>query len=338
MMGAIKAVCLFSGGLDSILVVKILESQGIGVKAVMFVSPFFEDRSLGNPASLIETVWEKWQVSLEVVDLTEPYFPMLKSPPHGYGKNLNPCIDCKILMLKEAKKLMEKTGARFIATGEVIGQRPMSQRRDTMRIIKRDSGLEGLLLRPLSAKLLPETIPEREGWVNRERLYDISGRSRARQMALAEKFKIREYPSPAGGCILTDPVLSKRIEYVLKEQIEIQAGDIALCRVGRHFVWDDGTHLIVARNQAENARLTSLAPRGQTLLKVRHFPGPLGLFFSRAPETAKLLTAAEIVCRYSKARHENSVEVQAIEVKNGRERILTVTPRWELNGTGCRHL
>ena len=337
-MGTVKAICLFSGGLDSILAAKVLEAQGIEVLAVKFISPFFGNEVLTDLSPLIREVAEKWQIVLSVVDITEDYLPMLKSPAHGYGKNLNPCIDCKILMLKKARELMEASGARFIATGEVIGQRPMSQRRDTMRIVERDSGLEGLLLRPLSAKLLRETLPEREGWVDRDRLFDFSGRSRARQMALARELNITNYPSPAGGCILTDSVLSKRIEYVLKKQNKTEADDIFLCRVGRHFVWTEGGHLVVARNQAENKLLEPLARRGRYLLKVKAFPGPLGLLMGEEISSARLLNAAEIVCRYSKARHETAVEVWVKEVNAEKEFVLSVSPCWELEDMECSRI
>lgn len=337
-MGSVKAVCLFSGGLDSILAAKVLEAQGIEVLAVKFISPFFGNEVLADPSPLIREVAEKWQIVLSVVDITEDYLPMLKSPPHGYGKNFNPCIDCKILMLKKARGLMEGSGARFIATGEVIGQRPMSQRRDTMRIVERDSGLEGLLLRPLSAKLLRETIPEKEGWVDRERLFDFSGRSRARQMALARELKITNYPSPAGGCVLTDSVLSKRIEYVLKKQDKTGTDDMLLCRVGRHFVWAEGEHLIVARNQAENKLLEPLACRGRYLLKVKAFPGPLGLLMGEEIGSARLLNAAEIVCRYSKARYETAAEVWVREVNAERQFSLSVSPCRELEDMECSRI
>ncbi len=337
-MKSIKAVCLFSGGLDSILAFRVLELQGIDVTAVQCISPFFEERFLLNPSRLIEETWEKWRIPLKVVDLTEDYFPLLKSPPHGYGKNLNPCIDCKILMLKKAREVMKDIGAQFIATGEVVGQRPMSQRRDTMRIVERDSGLEGRLLRPLSAKLLPETLPERKGWVDRGRLFGFSGRNRTPQITLARELNIFGYPSPAGGCVLTDSVLSKRIEYMLKKKDNIGAEDIALCRLGRHFVWPEGTHLIVGRNQGENIRLEGLIHRGKATLKVKGFPGPLGLFLDGDVQSSRFVNAAEIVCRYSKARTETSVEVLVTETGTGCETILSVSPCWNLEETACRHL
>lgn len=337
-MEHVKAICLFSGGLDSILAVKILEAQGIDVLAVKFVSPFFGSDSLESPESFVREVYEKWRVHLEVVDITEDYFPMLKAPKHGYGKNFNPCIDCKILMLRAAGEIMRNTGARFIATGEVIGQRPMSQRRDTMRIVERDSGMEGYLLRPLSAKLLPETIPEKEGLVDRSRLYDLSGRSRTRQMELAASFGIDDYPSPAGGCILTDPVLSKRIEYVVKTYREVDGRDIALCRIGRHLVWPDGTHLVIGRNQGENGRLSALSNIGSYLVRVVDFPGPLGLVKSGEITPERFKEIAGIVARYGKGRNETEVTAAIRNLKNGQEQFITVPPLWKLEPLGLQRL
>lgn len=337
-MKRVKAVCLFSGGLDSILAVKVLENQGIDVLAVRFVSPFFGSRYLGDPSTLVKGVEEKWQISLKVVDITEDYFPILRAPIHGYGKNFNPCIDCKILMVKKALEIMKIIGARFISTGEVVGQRPMSQRRDTMRIVERESQTEGILLRPLSAKLLPETLPERERLVDRNRMFDFSGRGRKKQMELARSLKITDYPSPSGGCILTDPVLSKRIEYMIKKYKDVDVNDIFLCRIGRHFIWPDGAHLIVPRDQGENESLAALIDSGSYLIKVREFPGPMGLLLGNGISREGLENAGEIVSRYSKARHEKRVDVLIREVDSGRESLLSVTPRWELKDIGCKHL
>ncbi len=337
-MEQIKSICLFSGGLDSILAVKVLEAQGIAVTAVKFVTPLFGSEYIKNPRALMDAVWGKWRISLKVVDITEDYFPMLKAPAHGYGKNFNPCIDCKILMVKKAGEMMVELGAHFLATGEVIGQRPMSQRRDTMRIVERDSGMEGRLLRPLCARLLPETIPEKEGLVKRELLYDFSGRSRTHQMELAASLGITDYPSPAGGCVLTDPVLSKRIEYVVKTYREISGRDISLCRVGRHFIWPDGAHLVVGRNQGENTRLAELIGWGTHVIKAADFPGPLGLLRDAAPSPERLLAAAGIVVRYGKAKNEPSARVSLKELETGTERIITAAPLWETESLGLRHL
>jgi len=324
-----KAICLFSGGLDSILAVKILEAQGIETVVVQFVSPFFGEGGDKDTDALVTEAGRKWGISLRVEDITADYFPMLKAPCHGYGKNFNPCIDCKILMVKKAREIMDSVGARFIATGEVIGQRPMSQRRDTMRIVERDAGADGLLLRPLSAKLMPETSVEEAGIVDRTRLFGFSGRGRSGQISLAETMGIAGYPSPAGGCILTDPVLSKRIEYVVKTDRNVSKEAIALCRIGRHFVWPGDAHLVVARNQAENIRLLGLAGLSGFVLKAKDVPGPVGLLRGENISGECLLLCAGIVARYSKGRSQPMVAVTVTDHTDVGERVLEAVPVWE---------
>jgi len=333
-----KAICLFSGGLDSILVVKILEGQGLEAVAVQFVSPFFGGGEDKDASALVTEADRKWGISLQVVDITDDYFPMLKAPEHGYGKNFNPCIDCKILMVRKAREMMDLVGARFIATGEVIGQRPMSQRRDTMRIVERDAGVDGLLLRPLSAKLMPETSAEKAGIVDRTRLFDFSGRGRGNQISLAAAMGITEYPSPAGGCILTDPVLSKRIEYVVKADREVSKEAIALCRIGRHFVWPGGAHLVIARNQAENSRLLGLTGSSGFVLKAKDVPGPVGLLRGEDVNDERLSLCAGIVARYSKGRSQPMVAIAVTDLADAGERVLEVAPVWEEHGMTYRRL
>ncbi len=187
-----RGLVLFSGGLDSILACKVLQDQGVEVVAVKFVTPFFGQAALDNPELEKERVWKKYGIPLEIRDISSTYIEMVKSPPHGYGRFFNPCLDCKILMVREALKLRSEFNADFIATGEVIGQRPMSQRRDAMNIVERDAGAKGLLLRPLCALRFPPTEAEKKGLVDRNRLLGLSGRGRKEQMALAERFGIRD--------------------------------------------------------------------------------------------------------------------------------------------------
>ena len=204
MKDKIKAVVLFSGGLDSILALKLIQEQGIEVKGVNFKTPFF---GLGEAFVIAKDL----DIDLEIIDITEELLKILKNPKYGFGKNMNPCIDCHALMFKKAGEYMNKIGASFILSGEVLGERPMSQNRNSLSIIERESGLEGKILRPLSALLLTETIPEKGGLVDRNKLLDISGRSRKRQMKMADEMGIKDYPSPAGGCKLTEPSFSKRL-------------------------------------------------------------------------------------------------------------------------------
>src|SRR5665648_835552 len=227
MKDKIKAVALFSGGLDSILAVKLIEEQGIKVKGVNFKTPFFgPDKTFLAAKSL--------DMDLEIIDITQELLEILRNPKHGLGKNMNPCIDGHTLMIKKAGEYMAKIGASFILSGEVLGERPMSQNRNSLSIIERESGFEGRILRPLSALLLAETIPEKEGLVDRNKLLNISGRSRKRQMELAIKMEIEDYPSPAGGCKLTEPAFSKRLRDLFTQGV-FSLEDIELLKLGRHF-------------------------------------------------------------------------------------------------------
>jgi len=205
-----KALALLSGGLDSSLAVEIISNLGIEVVAVNFVTPFClcdGKRGCRKKSVLIS---KRLNIDLKIFNIAEDFLEVLKKPRYGYGKNLNPCIDCRILMLRKAKEIMNELGASFIITGEVLGQRPMSQNRKAMEIIEKASGLEGLIVRPLCAKLLPASIPEREGWINRDDLLNITGRSRKKQFELVRKFNISDHACPAGGCLLTDPGFSLR--------------------------------------------------------------------------------------------------------------------------------
>ncbi|MBC7106165.1 MAG: tRNA 4-thiouridine(8) synthase ThiI, partial [Firmicutes bacterium] len=237
-----KALALLSGGLDSMLAAKLIQEQGIEVIGVAFTSPFFGPEKARRAAEWLG-------IPLHVIDITEDLIPILIRPKYGYGRNMNPCIDCHTLMVRKAGELMEELGASFIVTGEVLGERPKSQNAAALRIVARDSGMEGYLLRPLSAKLLPPTVPEEKGWVDRERLMGIQGRSRKPQMALAEKYGLKEYPSPAGGCLLTDPGLSRRLKGLLAEKPVPEPKDLELLKYGRHFKSPEGARIVVARTK-----------------------------------------------------------------------------------------
>jgi hypothetical protein len=238
---------------------------------------------------------------------------MLKHPRHGYGKNMNPCIDCKVLILKKAAEYMREIGASFIATGEVLGERPMSQRRDALALIEKEAGLQRLVLRPLSARLLEATIPEESGLVNREALLDIHGRSRKPQMELAARFSITQYPSPAGGCLLTDPGFSRRLADLLRERPDFDSNDVQLLKVGRHFRLGPAMRAVVGRDDADNQKILALARRGDTLMELTELPGPLTL--CRGPFTPEALRrAGSIAARYSKGRSLPEVEIRCSNV------------------------
>ena len=315
------ALGLFSGGLDSLLACRVVAAQGITVRALKFITPFFDHDLAGREAQYRREVRAKYGIDVHVVDLSQGYIELLRDPVHGFGKNFNPCIDCKIMMLRRARELMAEFGASFLITGEVLGQRPMSQRRDTMRIIERDSGCTDILLRPLCAKLMDPTRPEREGLVDREKLLAFSGRGRRRQMDLAASFGITDYPSPAGGCVLTDVNLAARIERFYHGLFsiggkELRVGDIRLLLVGRQFRLPGGRWLVLGRNAGENQRIESLREPGDWLLRMERRPGPTGLLrraeqvVARAGDREEISRmAAGLVVRYG--RKSNGVPMPA---------------------------
>lgn len=269
----IKALVLLSGGLDSMLAVKILQVQGIEVEGVCFESNFFTaDRARSAAVQL--------GVPLHVVDISEELLEIVKNPPSGYGKNMNPCIDCHAFMIRQAAKLMRSDGFDLIATGEVLGQRPFSQNREALDRVARLAEIE--VLRPLSAKLLEETRYEKDGLVNRGRLLDVSGRQRERQMELADRYKIKDYPSPAGGCLLTDPEISVRLNNLLQNWPECRINDVEIMKNGRVFWFSSGNSqskalLMVSRNEIEGNNLAALAQTGDIMLELKEMNGPLGL-------------------------------------------------------------
>jgi len=308
----IRALVLLSGGLDSILVVKILQEQGVEIAAVSFESYFFN----GKKAKIAA---EALNIPLKTVDFSEEHLQMVKKPKYGYGRGMNPCLDCHLLMLKKAKQIMEKENYNFIATGEVLGERPMSQNRKALGIIEKELSLTGFLLRPLSAKLLPKTVPEEKGWVKREKLFAISGRSRRRQMALAKKWQIQFYPTPAGGCLLTDPEFSKRLRELFEKYPESGANDIELLKIGRHF-WSDKTKIVVGRDHEENLKIKSLAQRSDVLIELRDYPGPTTLvrdYGKRKISETVLEMAKGLTKKYSRrARDQIKIDFIVNQIAN----------------------
>jgi tRNA-specific 2-thiouridylase len=318
-----KAVALFSGGLDSTLAILAVMGQGIEVTAVTFMNHFgceISDRSScsKNPFAAAE----KFGFEVKLCHLSEKFIEIVKNPKFGHGKNMNPCMDCRILMLREAKEFMEMTGASFIITGEVLGQRPMSQRRDALNIIDREAGLKGYVLRPLSAKLLKPTVPEESGMVDRELLYGFGGRSRKPQMALAGELGLTDYPAPAGGCLLTEPNYSYRLKELLEHDPDPSLLDYHLLRLGRHFRLSHWCKVIIGRNESENDDLNRLYDGEGVVLRVPGFGSPLALVDGGSEED--LLTAASLCARYSDARHFPEVVVRA--AKAGKEFSLKVHP------------
>lgn len=304
-----KAIALYSGGLDSTLAILTLMRQGIEVTAVTFLNHFgcdISDRSSCSKDPFSAALQFGFEVKL--CHLADKFIEIVKNPKYGHGKNMNPCVDCRILMLKEARHLMAMQGADFIITGEVLGQRPMSQRRDSFPVIDREAGLKGYVLRPLSAKLLNPTIAEQSGLVDREQLLAFGGRSRKPQMALAAEFGLTKYPAPAGGCLLTDPIYSFRLRELLDHAPSPELKDISLLRVGRHFRCSDECTIIVGRDERENDMLQSLAGSEDPVLWVEGHGSPITLLRGRVKE-GDLNTAAALCARYCSGRNLPSLAV-----------------------------
>lgn len=276
-----KAIILFSGGLDSILCAKILQKAparwqqsrpragNIKLLGISFKSYFFNSNQAEQAAKSIK-------LPLKIIDISSQQLRITKNPKYGYGKNMNPCIDCRILMLKQAKKIMKDQGFDFIATGEVLGQRPMSQNKQAIELIEKSAGLQGYILRPLSAKLLKPCIAEEKGYIDREKMLDIFGRSRKKQIELAKKYKVKIYPSPSGGCLLTDPEFSKRLQNLIDVCPKCENSDIELLKIGRHF-WQGRVKIIIGRNEAENKRIKALARKTDILIEMKNYTGPTAL-------------------------------------------------------------
>jgi hypothetical protein len=319
------ALALFSGGLDSILAAKLVQSQGLAVLGLHFVSPFFGDLS-----SL-----DRWQtlygLDLAAVDVCEAFADLLASrPAHGFGKLLNPCVDCKILMLRRARALMEQYGAQALISGEVLGQRPMSQRRDALDVISREAGVRGVLVRPLCARKLNPTAVEERGVVDREALLDIGGRGRKPQLALARDLGLEDIPGAAGGCKLTEPETAKRYLPFLAHLERPSPADYALCDVGRHF-WAGPRLAAIGRRQADNERLAGFVRPGDAGLKLVDFPGPLALLrrLDRDLEPSDIREAASLAASFSPKARQVGGEVAVSVRLRGVQTELRVRPERE---------
>lgn len=330
-----KAVALISGGLDSMLAAKAILEQGVHVEGINFFTGFCveghthairaKDRKRPKRNNAL-WVAEQLGIKLHIVDVSEPYKDVVLNPRHGYGQNLNPCLDCKGFMVGRAHAWMQEHDFDFIITGEVIGQRPKSQRRDTMPVIQRESGAGDRLVRPLCAQLLPPTLPEREGWIDRERLFDWSGRSRKPQMAQAEAWGFEDYAQPAGGCcFLTDPQYSSKLAdlWSARGRRDYELDDIMLLKIGRHIRPRENFKLIVGREEGENNFLEGYRKQFTHLRTVSH-KGPLVLIDGETGD-ADLQLAARIAARYSQGRTAAEVSVE-VHGRDGSARTLQVAP------------
>jgi tRNA-specific 2-thiouridylase len=318
----VKAVALASSGLDSLLSAKIIRDQGIEVLALHCAFSFGEASGILRRQAL-EKAMDSIGVPLTVIDITEPFMNVMRRPEHGFGSAVNPCIDCHLFMLRTAKKRMEEIGASFVVTGEVVGQRPMSQNRPMLFHIEKHADLRRLIVRPLSAKLLPVTVPEERGWIRRDSMYAIGGRGRKAQVELAAQLGITGYFQPAGGCILTDPIYAKRVKTFIRcrGQENLTSESLSLCRHGRHFWLDGRLWIIAGRDEKDNNALASLAGKKWTFLPVDE-KGPLVLADGIRNE-ADIAAAAGITARYSKNK------VPVIARFEGRDRTIEPQPARE---------
>ncbi|MCU7850702.1 MAG: tRNA (5-methylaminomethyl-2-thiouridylate)-methyltransferase [Candidatus Thiodiazotropha sp. (ex Monitilora ramsayi)] len=320
-----KAAALISGGLDSLLAARVIQEQGIHVEGINFYTGFCveghthairkKDRQKEKRNNAL-WVAEQLGIKLHIVDIVEDYKQVVLNPKHGYGANLNPCLDCKIFMVSKALEWIKAKGFDFIITGEVIGQRPMSQRKETMPVVADESGAEDLLLRPLCACNLPETLPEREGWVDRQQLHDFSGRSRKPQMALAAKFGFEDYAQPAGGCcFLTDAQYSVKLADLWRARgsKQYEMDDIMLLKVGRHLRPAPHFKLIISREEGEGNFLRGYRRQYPHLTTVSH-PGPLALIDGEVDED-DIELAARLVARYSQGRSEEEVVLAFTDIE-----------------------
>ena len=288
------------------LAAELIRAQGIDVLALFFETPFFRSGKAKKSAHAMD-------LPFKVVDITRHHLEVVKEPKHGYGGNMNPCIDCHALMFRIAGEMLEEEGADFVFTGEVLGQRAMSQNKKSLNLVATESGLNRLLLRPLSAKLLAPTIPEEKGWVQRERLLDFQGRSRKPQMEMAQRRDITEYPSPAGGCLLTEKGFSRRLKDLLTSKVDVETGELELLKLGRHFRIAPHTKIVVGRNKRENETIRSLAGENDTVLRSVSVPGPTVLVSGKLSENT-LDIAGAITVAYSDA---GGLDASEVRIKEG---------------------
>ena len=300
----VRALAMISGGLDSILAARLIKEQGIEVIGICFRSYFFNEENAKRMTKQIG-------IRLEVVDFSKEHFEMVKNPSHGWGKNMNPCIDCHSMMMRYSGELLEKFNADFIITGEVLNQRPMSQNKSALNIVKKQSGFSEKILRPLCAKNLDPTPMEVNGLVDREMLLDISGRSRKVQMELADKWGIKDYPSPAGGCKLTDPNYSIRLKELVERKENVTEKDIHLLKYGRHFITDDKTKNIVTRTAEEGESIKVLLNKNDLMFLTSKYNGAMVIIpEGNNPTENDIIIACRMAVRYSKGKDEESVEVK----------------------------
>lgn len=307
-----KAISLISGGLDSGLATKLIIDQGIEVVGFNCVTPFSTCSHPSTCNCVVRRISSHLNIELKVIKLEDEFINIVKHPKHGYGSNLNPCIDCKTLMLKKAKEMMKEIGASFIVTGEVLGQRPMSQKRLTILKIEREAGLDGLIVRPLCAKLLEQSNPEELGWVDRNKLLGLSGRGRKEQLALAEKFSIVDFSTPAGGCLLTNEGYSRKVKDLIGHE-GLTTDNINPLQSGRHFRISPKLKLIVGRDEKENLALIDLAKPGDMLFEAsEESRGPVAIGKGLVKDQEELDVCCKIIARYFDQDSEIKINISKV--------------------------
>jgi len=321
----VKALGMLSGGLDSTLAVKLIQEQGIDVEAINFVTPFCQCRKGGCGAS---EAAKTFKIPLKMVNAGTDYLRMVRNPKFGYGKNLNPCVDCRIYMLKKAKNFAKQIGAKFIFTGEVLGQRPMSQHKGALDLIEREAGLQGKILRPLSAKLLPKTEAETKGLVEEEALRDISGRSRKRQIEMTKEFNIVNYPCAAGGCLLTDRQFAKRLRDLFQHKKRITIKQVNLLKVGRHFRLGKNK-IIVGRTEAENGLLLRTKQKTDYFFEVPDCGSPITIL--QGPKTRASIEKAAALTVFHSDKKTGIVQVNFGKNKLNRKIIVSAPLQAEVD-------
>ncbi len=311
-----KALGLVSGGLDSSLAVLTLKRQGVDVTGIAFVTPFFNaDKAIASAKTL--------DFPLIVEDISNIHLDVLKAPKYGYGRNMNPCIDCHALMFRLAGERMQQGGFDLLFSGEVLGQRPMSQNANALRSVANLSGFPERVLRPLSAKLLPETIMEKEGLVDRDQLLDIQGRSRKRQQTYAKEWGYHNYPASAGGCLLTEEGFSNQLRDLLTHNSAATVNDIELLKAGRQFRLSPQAKLVLGRNKEDNDQIQQLAQPEHIVMRCANFSGPLGIYCGPV-DGEELILAAGILASYGKGKDEAEIEV--LTIQSDMENVIKVSP------------
>ncbi|MEJ5306187.1 MAG: hypothetical protein WHV63_09625 [Ignavibacteria bacterium] len=304
-----KALLLFSNGLDSLLAGKIIQSQGIEVIPVTYITPFFNWKYYEDPDSFYNYCKSHGFEKALLINLTEDYLKILPKPKYGFGKYANPCIACKILMLSKTKQLLKELGADFLISGEVVGQRPMTQNRWAMEVIRKEADVDDLLLRPLSAKILQPTLPERLGWVDRNKLYGFQGRNRKFQLHLVKEFGIQNFSSPAGGCLLTDPQIGTRVLKILNEQKPLNETTAQLIVLGRHFI-DENKWIVLGRNDAENKKIFKIAQNKFKLFTLTE-PAPIAAILDGNPDQNEI---KDLLIKFSKKAQDKIKAGESVDL------------------------